>query len=145
MDSNSLDEVRQSLYQLMDDVVDTVATFDGRFSYTLTNTRGECFIRFAASSSVLTLLLTATVSENGDVKVELTDEGPNLGDAKDPNSNSKDKHVQDSKLPEPRTNQREAGKILYSGPFAKSELYQVIGAGLATWYGETVRSQSSGQ
>ncbi|QSO49416.1 hypothetical protein [Alicyclobacillus mengziensis] len=131
MDTNSRAETRLALYQLITDVVDTVATFDGRFSYTPTNSSGECLVTFATSSLVHTIRLTATVTEPGDVTVKFTDEGAQPSDGSGSNE-----------VQQPSSADGYKSKILYAGPYRQSEIYQYVGAGLANWYGQTVRSQS---
>lgn len=137
MNTNSRAETRLALYQLITDVVDTVATFDGRFSYAPTDSSGECLVTFATSSLVRTIRLTAIVTEPGDVTVKFTDEG------EQPRDGCGSNEIQQPSSAHASSAHGDKSKILYSGPFRQSEIYQYVGAGLADWYGQTVRSQSA--
>ncbi|KPV45272.1 hypothetical protein [Alicyclobacillus ferrooxydans] len=103
-----------SLQELLNDIADTIAAFDGRIGYTTTST-GQCQLSFAGQHETASVTIKGSVKEQGLVKVQIVNENTDASD-------------------EPQT--------LYDGPFSPAAMYQKIGAGLAQWYGDLVRNRT---
>lgn len=106
---------QQALYTVVEEVIDTVATFDGRFSYSPISPDGRCLLSFASRDTEFTLVVQAQLVDPDSVIITSCRLG---GD-----------RVQE----EPR--------IVYFGPFNGASVRHHLGGGLADWYGKLVRNQ----
>lgn len=105
----------QAVYATVTDVLDTVASFDGRFSFTPVNPAGHGVLSFATRDERLDLAVDVTFDAQVDhVRVTLT-------------------HAY--VVP------TATSIIAYEGLPSATAIHYQLGAALAKWYGEAVRSQ----
>lgn len=100
------------LRQVVVDVIDTVATFDGRFAYTPMSPEGACVLIFSGLNKKVELTVHAKVLDNHQVTVLLTV-------ASSGGVNETD--------------------LVYQGAFNQTQIRYRLGDGLANWYGRLVR------
>ncbi|MDQ0188850.1 hypothetical protein JI721_12365 [Alicyclobacillus cycloheptanicus] len=107
---------QQALNEIIEEVVDTVATFDGRFSYTHVSADGHCSLSFLLGNREYVAALSGTAGQEAESDVRLscswrTWEG------------SEEDEV-----------------VIYLGPFNKAVIRYKLGAALADWYSRLIRS-----
>lgn len=105
------------LYSLVEEVVDTVATFDGRLTYTPVSADGTCVLTFSTRNDRIHLRIYARIHEENRVEISF-------------------QWSEDNATTEQRT-------VAYSGCFDKTAIRYQLGTSLADWYGRVVRHQQS--
>jgi hypothetical protein len=108
-------EVEKTLYEIVEEVVDTVATFDGRFSYTPISPDGRCVLTFSTLTDKVYLTIHARLDEHDQVHISLqwSKENGNV----------------------------EQHSVAYSGDFNKTFIRHSLGASLADWYARVIRHE----
>lgn len=116
----SREEIQRALFTIIEEVADTVATFDGRLGYTAVTTDGRCVLAFASAEKTAEIQIQAQVNrasvQNGaNVQVTL---------ARTSSDGTYDKP-----------------QVVYDGEFNASSVRHHLGAALADWYGRVIRAQ----
>jgi hypothetical protein len=110
-------ETEKMLHDLVEEVVDTVAAFDGRLTYTPMSADGTCVLTFSTRNDQVHLWIHARVHEENRVEISFQCSEDNA-----------------------TTEQR---NVAFSGLFDQTAIRHHLGTGLADWYGRAVRQQRS--
>ncbi|GMA62393.1 hypothetical protein NZD89_21810 [Alicyclobacillus fastidiosus] len=107
-------ELQDKLVQMVEDVVDTVATFDGRIGY-VQRADGRWDVTFRARDGEFQLTIFAATVKAGDVRVVAAADGIPLDE----------------------------GDLVYEGPFDAKVVRYRISTSMALWYRQMVVHPSS--
>ncbi len=108
-------ETEKMLYDLVEDVVDTVATFDGRLTHTPMSADGTRVLTFSTLTDQVHLTIRAHVDKENRVDISL-------------------QWSEDNATMEQRS-------VAYSGLFDNTAIRHHLGTSLADWYARAVRHQ----
>lgn len=145
-------ERTHALYATVTDVLDTVASFDGRFSFTPVDPGGHAVLSFAARDERLDLAVDVTYNAAADhVRVTLaqdpaaqatatTAQDVTPGEVRAAPAHSPDTDTNAAAAPEDSA-PASAPFVAYEGSRSATAIHYQLGAALAKWYGDVVRSQ----
>lgn len=104
-----------SMYQLINEVADVIATFDGKFTFHPFSPDSDGVLQFAMGQNVVDLRLWAHVVDENQVEITL-------------GWSTRDKRKQ-------------GHRAVYQGLYDKTLCRQSLSTALATWYGQAVRNE----
>lgn len=107
--------MKKALYDIVEEVVDTVATFDGRFTFTPVSSDGRCVLFFSTPAERVHLTIHARINEKNQVDISF--------------QWSRENGIV------------EQHSVAYSGLFDKTAIRYQLGTSLADWYARAIRHQ----